>query len=141
MTSRADSDPWTREPPPEAGGSRPERVKLFPHAGIIHCGWGVLLLLAPEAGLRSCHAPISGSARVVVRLLGLRHLGEGLALITVPHPRTCRWCSAIDAVHACTMLGLAVRKPAYQRAAAVSFTVSGVLAVLEGETGERTMFR
>lgn len=114
---------------------------MFRHAGRIHCGWGLLLLLAPDAGLRRCHAPNPGSARFVVRLLGLRHLGEGSALTTAPYPRTCRWCSAIDAVHACTMLGLVVRKPAYQRAAAVSFAISGALALLECETEKRAGFR
>lgn len=110
------------------------------HSGTIHCGWGLLLLLAPEAGLRRCHVPSSELPRFVVRLLGLRHLAEGSVLATAPYPATYRWCGAIDAVHA-TMVGLFLRTPTYRRAAAVSFAISGALALFEHDTAKRAVLR
>lgn len=97
----------------------------------IHGGWGLLLLLAPRTGLLLGGAPDPGSTTALVRVLGLRHVVAGLALAAAPSPTTRRWCAAVDATHALTMVGLAVRKPAYRRAAVISLGVSGALSVLE----------
>lgn len=97
----------------------------------IHGSWGLLLLLAPRTGLLFGRAPDTGPRTALVRVLGLRHMAEGLALAAAPSPTTRRWCAAVDSSHALTMVGLAIRKPAYRRAAVVSLGVSGMLSVLE----------
>lgn len=88
-------------------------------------------MLAPEHVLRRCGAPAPEPARSLVRLLGVRHLGEGVTLVTTSHSRLTRWCGAVDAIHACTMPLLVIVRPAFQRAAAFSLMISGALALLE----------
>lgn len=97
----------------------------------IHLGWGLLLLLRTRTCMSLCQAPVSGSAILLIRVLGLRHMAEGVALAAVRSPDAPRWCGLVDAAHAVTMAGLAACQPPYRRAARLSLAVSGVLAVSE----------
>lgn len=102
----------------------------------LHGSWGLLLVLAPRTCLSRCRAPDAASAILLVRLLGVRHMAEGLALASATAPTARRWCGRIDAAHAITMVGLAVGRLEYRRAAAVSLAVSGVLAGSEFELNQ-----
>lgn len=95
-------------------------------------------MLAPRTCLSRCQAPDPRPTRVLVRLLGVRHMIEALAMARVTFPNASRWCGGIDAAHAATMAALAVRQSAYRRAAAVSLALSGGLAVSECRSASLT---
>ncbi len=67
--------------------------------------------------------------RVGARVLGLRHLGQTLALVLRPD-LAARWGAGIDAVHAMSMLGLAVVGSKRRRPELVSAGVSFGLGML-----------
>jgi hypothetical protein len=91
---------------------------------------GAVELAAPErvTALTLSRRP-EHSETVVARILGARHLGQGLvprsapfgALLTGP---------LLDTLHSASMVGLAVLSPRHRRPALASATVSGSFAVL-----------
>ncbi len=86
---------------------------------VAQCCAGVLLATRPE---RVAHA-VSGAAGVpapwVVRLLGVRLLGQGIVVSAWPRPGTVALSAAVDATHGASMV-LAAISPRFRRAALIS---------------------
>lgn len=98
---------------------------------LFRAGWGLLLLLRPDTGL----ATLTGSdhtsepARVVIRVLGVRHLVElGLELRQGPSWR--RAGGVIDAIHSVTALGFATMDHRWRRAAVADAVVAAGFATV-----------
>jgi hypothetical protein len=92
--------------------------------------WGMVLLVSPERVLARCPDPVPGYARVGVRVLGARQLLEGAVLARHPREAPPQWSVAVDALHALSMLGLAVVRPGLRPAALRSAASALTLAAL-----------
>lgn len=90
--------------------------------------WGTLLLRFPDTGLRLLGHPPTRSARRVVRILGLRQVLQGAAMLVVPGPTSTAVGIAVDALHASSAVGWAAGRPGQRRPGATSATVSGLTA-------------
>jgi hypothetical protein len=99
-------------------------------------GWGGVLLARPEAVVRAvCGGPVPPTS--VVRVLGLRRLGQEALLLAAPSRTTGFVAAGTDVLHALTMLGAARIWPQYRRAALTSAAVAGISAALAGTTADR----
>lgn len=94
--------------------------------------YGALLLAVPRAVVAAVGAGSTPPPTFVVRGLGARQLGQGLALLVRPRASTVAVSAVVDGVHALTMVAAAVRWPRYRRAAVVSGAVAVVSGVLAG---------
>ena len=92
---------------------------------------GVLLFEAARPGALSSRPLVRAGAG----LLGARHLVEGALLAGRRNPRPPRWAVAVDALHAASMVAVAVARPDLRRYAMRSAQIAGVLATLSA--GER----
>jgi hypothetical protein len=70
--------------------------------------YGCALIAAPRVALGGSAAADDAAARVFARLLGARNLLEAALLARHPSPRTYRIGASIDALHAASMIPLAV---------------------------------
>lgn len=90
-------------------------------------GYGMVLLAAPRAVLGLVRVePEDRAARRFVRLLGARHLAEGVALVLWPSARSRNSAAATDLAHAASVAILAWRLPAHRH----SLAVNGVTALM-----------
>jgi hypothetical protein len=108
--------------------------RLLQAVGAGSAVYGALLLTVPRAVATAVGAPTPPPS-LVVRVLGARQLGQGLALLTRPRSSTVAVSAVVDGLHALTMVAAAARWPGYRRAAVVSgavAVVSGVLAAVSG---------
>jgi len=91
--------------------------------------WGAALLIAPGAVLGALpHQQIDRPARAFARILGVRHLAQ--AAIVSPQP-TRGWILAgavVDAIHASTMVALALLLPDRRRLALTNVVTAGAFA-------------
>ena len=95
--------------------------------------YGVLLVSAPRAAVAAAGGGRTPPPSTVVRVLGARQIGQGLALLLRPARATVAISSAVDGLHALTMVAAAIRWPAYRRVSVASGAValvSGVLATV-----------
>ncbi len=95
-----------------------------------HAVWGALLILAP--GRATGHTrPAAGAAlRTATRVLGARHIVEaGLLARHVADPPP-GWAVGVDAIHAATMVALALASPRLRGAALRSATMAGLFAAV-----------
>lgn len=101
-------------------------------------GWLELLRLGVGAGLSLCPIRVAGRAQgraatpeavLFTRLLGLRHLVQGVAGLAAPGLFTPARGAVIDAVHAATMLPLVVGHQ-HRRAAALNIVAAAGFAGL-----------
>jgi hypothetical protein len=82
---------------------------------------GALALCSPERLTRlACGATTARPPAWLVRLLGARYLAQAAAELGHPTRRVWLVSSAIDNVHAATMVAAAFTWPSYRRAALVS---------------------
>jgi hypothetical protein len=108
--------------------SRPVVLAL---AGV-RLAWGSLLVARPTAAAELFGGEAVPRARVVLRILGARHLVQGASELW-PHPGRHDLDPAIDGIHALTAAGLAIldhrwRRPAATDAAvATGFFAAGML--------------
>ncbi len=97
---------------------------------VIRIAWGTVLLLVPGSGLRTIGAgPSDARTRRVARLLGARHLLQGLVAVRHRSRSAMLGGAAVDATHAATMLVLTIRRPDYRRPAIASALTAGCFAV------------
>jgi hypothetical protein len=98
--------------------------------------WGLLELLGPRHVARIGGADGNRTAENVVRVLGARDVAQATML-----PRVTREAAllgaAVDGLHALSMVGLAVVRPAWRRPALTSATISSAFAVA-GLAGRRS---
>ncbi|MFF9408084.1 hypothetical protein ACF1B0_21545 [Streptomyces anandii] len=85
--------------------------------------WGTVLAAAPGAVLRRCpRTPAGTAADAVVRVLGIRHVVQGLATATGVMPAA--WSTAPDALHGATMACLALGSARWRTAACADLAVA-----------------
>jgi hypothetical protein len=102
---------------------------------VLGAGWGAALLIDPRRVLRATGAdPELAGAVGAARVLGARHLLQAAVLAARPGP-TARWAAAIDGLHVCSMLALAVVAPSYRRPALASAQVAAGLGAVTGLRG------
>ncbi|MFR0357336.1 hypothetical protein [Streptomyces sediminimaris] len=95
---------------------------------VVRISWGGLLTAAPDAVLRGCpRTRTSTAASAVVRVLGARHILQGLATATGVMPVA--WGAVPDALHAATMAGLALGSDRWRTAACADLLIAGAFAV------------
>ena len=82
--------------------------------------WGGLLVLFPRQLLALCRGDRSRPVVVSARLLGARHLLEGVVLTSERRRTPPGWMIAVDLVHALSMLALAAVRPRLRRDALLS---------------------
>jgi hypothetical protein len=82
--------------------------------------WGATLLLAPRQLLALGGGDRSQPVVRAARLLGARHLAEGIVLSSEHRHTPPAWMIGADLVHAVSMLGLALLRPRLRRDALLS---------------------
>ncbi len=113
--------------------ARVRRADLVHTAHVAH--GGALLLRPAAVAARIDGAGADGRTVAVVRVLGARHLLQGLAGLAVPGRTSAVVGAAVDGVHAASMVGLAVLDREHRRGAAVSAGVALGFAVAGGWAG------
>ena len=84
---------------------------------------GLTLLTRPGPAVARLAPEYPADRLWVVRLLGVRLVGQHAAVLGSPRPPVLRAAAAVDLMHAATMLPL-VRSPSYGRAARISGAVA-----------------
>jgi hypothetical protein len=111
---------------PRADHPRRTLTRLLAGLGV---GWGLALLLRPDAVVDRLCPEYPRSRLWVARVLGARLVGQHAALLAAPQNRLVGAASGIDLLHAATMVPL-LRSPRYRRAALVSGGVAAVSAAV-----------
>ncbi len=99
-------------------------------AGVVAVGWGAALLVGGRRlfGVLEQRPP-SGVEAATIRVLGARHLVQGVTQVVRPG-----WApgvlATVDLTHAASMLALASVRPADRRAALLSAAVAASTAAL-----------
>jgi hypothetical protein len=95
-------------------------------AGMVaRAAWGAGCLAAPATVGRALGlAPADRRARLLLRLLGARDLGQAVLAATAPPPALLRAGAGLDALHAASMLALAAVSPHYRRPALTSAAIA-----------------
>jgi hypothetical protein len=113
----------------------------------VRAAYGALLLCAPERALRSVGVVDDERARVVARVLGIRHLAQSLLSGASPGPSLVALGAWVDTVHATTSVALAVVDRDRRRAGGVDAAVAAAWAALgyrdlrSGRVGARSGLR
>lgn len=103
-------------------------------AGLLAAGWGVLLLTRGREIWSRVDGSEAGNAdEMAMRLLGARHLAQGLVQTLAP-THFQRLFVAVDVIHTATMVGLAAvdqsrRRPALVTAAVAAASAATTVAV------------
>lgn len=103
---------------------------------LIRAAFGISQLVAPALLVRRVlDTSVTGGVLVVARILGARHPAQ--ALVTMPEGR--HWLrplgGAVDAVHALSMVGVALVHSDHRRVALTDAAVAGAFALLELRAG------
>ena len=99
--------------------------------------WGLTLLARPDEVVAALCPELPRSRRWAVRLLGARLLVQHAAVLAVPEPGVVRAGSAVDLLHAASMVPL-VRSARYRRAALISGAVATGYAALAPAVAPRS---
>ncbi len=105
---------------------RRRTTRLLAGAGAV---WGLALLAAPGRVVDALCPELPGSRRWTVPLLGARLVVQHGAVLAVPDAWMVRVGSAVDLLHAASMVPL-VRSAPHRRAAVISGAVAAGCAVL-----------
>jgi hypothetical protein len=92
----------------------------------VRLGYGLLLVLVPATALPT--DPGDRAALAVARLLGARHLAQGVIAALAPHLLTPRRGALVDGTHAVSMVGWAALDDRHRRPALLDAASAGVLA-------------
>jgi hypothetical protein len=105
---------------------------------VIRAGYGAALLLATDRMIRLVTGrPAKSRTRIVVRLLGVRHLAQAVAAGLRPSTLLLALGAEVDLAHAASMLGVAALAPSQRRAGiadavvAVAFAAAGAALTQE----------
>lgn len=109
-------------------------VDARPARPLIRGTWGGLLLAEPGLLLRAGGGENSRGVRAATRILGARHLIEALVL-SREGGRPRRIVARIDALHALSMLMLAIASPRLRRDALLSAASASALVALSLSEG------
>ena len=97
---------------------------------IIRASYGILLLVIPDqlvkltTGLRA-----DRTTRNIERLLGVRHLAQGLATLDTPSPMVLALGAEADLAHSLSMLGLVGADPSRRRTALADAAIAASFAL------------
>ncbi len=109
------SGPGTRTP-----------TRLLAAAGLV---WGAALVTRPRQVADSLAPEFPRERLWVVRVLGARLVAQHATVLIAPEPRVVRLASAVDLVHAASMVPVLLL-PRYRRAAWISGAVAAASAVV-----------
>ncbi|MHB1777392.1 MAG: hypothetical protein ACYCU7_15590 [Acidimicrobiales bacterium] len=100
--------------------------------GVGRLAWAAVLLVAPGRLLRRAGGPGADDrrARGVVRVLGFRHLGQGVLELADRRPGAVGAGAVVDALHSASMAALAVADRRHRRPAALDGARAGSLAAV-----------
>jgi hypothetical protein len=103
-------------------------------ARLAAAGWlglGALLVARPEQALALAGQTARPPALVAItRVLGARTALQNVLVLAAPTRAVLRGGAAVDALHALSMLGAALRWPGYRRAALASAAMAATSAAL-----------
>jgi hypothetical protein len=108
---------------------------------LVAAGWlgvGTYLVTRPEHALAAVGQPASPALVLITRVLGARSALQNAVVLAAPTSAVVRGGAAVDATHALSMVGAALRWPAYRRAALTSGALAAAAAVLGRATAPRT---
>lgn len=101
---------------------------------VLRAAWGAACLLAPGPLVRAAgRTPSDEAARVVLRLLGARHVLQALVSAISPGRAFLRLGACVDAVHAVGLVVLAALDRRWSRAALADAAVAAAWGVLTQE--------
>ena len=100
-----------------------------------HAAHGGALLLRPAAVAWRVDGDADGRSVAVVRVLGARHLAQGLAGLVATRRVAALLGAGVDGLHAASMVGLAVLDRRHRRGAAASALVALAFALAGGWAG------
>ena len=96
---------------------------------VLRGAWGAALLVAPDRILSIVHGlQVDTQSRVVVRILGARHLTQAALSGFRPSPEVLAMGVWVDTVHALTALGFALVDRARARAGLTDTAIAGLWA-------------
>jgi hypothetical protein len=110
---------------PEAGAPLPAAVPA------LHALLGGALLLAPDRLVAATGEPPDRATRIAARVLGGRHLAQGMALRLLASPPAAGVGAVIDGLHCASMVAAAAVSRRHRRAAMASGLLAGALAAVE----------
>jgi len=87
--------------------------------------YGAILLGMPGPAARTAGGRGAVPATWLVRLLGIRQIGQAALLLAAPRPPAINVGAGVDALHAASMVAVAYSMPAYRR---VTLTSGGIAA-------------
>lgn len=100
-------------------------------AGWLRTCYGATLFVWPGAATGLSAPPhVDLAGRTVVRVLGVREVGQALVCAPRPTAAVLRLGAGVDLVHAVTMLALATRSSTWRRPALASMTVAATFAAI-----------
>lgn len=104
----------------------------------LHAAWGAMLLWHPAPVLSALAGrPAHRRDRLLLRLLGARHLGQAAVTAAAPTPAVLAAGGAVDLLHALTCLGLAVTRPRWRHAAGLGCLSASAFAAAGFATARR----
>jgi hypothetical protein len=103
----------------------------------LHALLGGALLLAPDRLLAATGERPEPGTRVVARVLGGRHLAQGIALRLVADPSAAGVGGVVDGLHCASMVAAAALSRRHRRAAIASGLLAGALAAVELDRARR----
>jgi hypothetical protein len=116
-------------------------VKPPGNTELLRAAWATVLLSQPRRVLTLRDtAPPPSAAVFAARILGVRQLAQAIVTALAATPRVIRVGAAVDTLHACTGIGVAVLVPRWRRTAladaaiAACFAVGGQLRVIRAGT-------
>lgn len=99
---------------------------------IMRAGLGLCQLISPELlASRVARDPLTRESRIVIRILGARHLLQALLLCRTDSHSLRRVGGVVDTLHALSMVGLGVADGKRRRLALVDASVAGSFALAE----------
>jgi len=106
----------------------------------LRIGWGAALVVAPRPlllGLARADAPADPVAAAVLRVLGVRHIGQAVVEVLGPQPVVRYLGAAVDGLHALTAVGLAVIDPRWRRGALTDTAIAAFFAATTAVSATR----
>jgi hypothetical protein len=91
--------------------------------GVANTALGAVLLARPQEVADAAAGSVPPGSGWV-RLLGARYLGQGALEASLPRAEVLELSVAVDALHAASMVGLAMLRPEYRRPALISAAVA-----------------
>ena len=99
---------------------RPSRTATTRSVSAVLAVWGAVQLVAPESTVRTLTPDVPEPRAWIVRVLGARTVLQHVLVLAHPTRRVVLTGSAVDALHAASMVPLVLCWPRYRRPALVS---------------------